>query len=166
MIKELWFLPRPNGSKYPGSFPLHFEKRLFQTYKPYLILQPFGGKSGYGIKMDINPQVAPDIVGNAHNLPFPNNTFDFVLCDPPYSADLSGRLYKTGPVKDSLYTREAVRVCKVGGYIGLYHWVMQPRPKGTRYDRVVVIITRVGHHARFCCVFQKVKMLFKEMEGT
>jgi len=63
-------------------------------------------------------------------------------------------------VKDSLYIKEAVRVCKVGGYIGLYHWIMQPRPKYTRYDRVIVLITRIRHHARFCCVFQKVETLF------
>ena len=160
VIRELWYLPRPNGSRYRGSFPLHFEKRLFQTYKPKIILQPFGGKAEYGIRMDINPEVEPDIVGDAHNMPFLNNTFDFVLCDPPYSTDLSGKLYKTGQVKDSLYAKEAVRVCKLGGYVGLYHWVMQPRPKGTRYDRIIVIITRIRHHARFCCVFQKVKTLF------
>ena len=160
VIKELWFLPRPNGTKYRGSFPLHFEKRLFATYKPQSILQPFGGMAEYGIRCDINPEVKPDIVCDAHNLPFSDNTFNFVLCDPPYSTDLSGRLYKTGPVKDNLYIKEAVRVTKVGGYVGLYHWVMQPRPKGTRYDRIIVIITRIRHHARFCCIFQKVQTLF------
>ena len=159
MIKELWFLPRPNGTKYVGSFPLHFEKRLFQIYKPHLILQPFGGKAEYGLRMDINPDVGPDVVGDAHSMPFADNSFDFVLCDPPYSLDLSGRLYKTGDIREKEYIKEAVRVCKLGGYVGLYHWVMQPRPKGTRYDRVIVIITRIRHHARFCCVFQKVVCL-------
>ena len=165
MIKELWYLPRPNGTKYRGSFPLHFEKRLFRTYKPRLILQPFGGKSEYGIRLDINPEIKPDIVGDAHFLPFADNSFDFVLCDPPYSNDLSGKLYKTGPVKDGLYIKEAVRVCKLGGFLALYHWVMQPRPKGTRYDRIIVIITRIRHHARFCCVFQKVTTLFEKDFG-
>lgn len=161
MIKELWHLPRPNGTLYTGGFPLHFEKRLFRTYKPRLILQPFGGKAEYGIRCDINPDVLPDIVCDAHNLPFKEESFDFVLCDPPYSTDLSGRLYKTGPIKESLFVKEAVRVCKTGGYVGLYHWVMSPRPKHTRPDRIIVIITRMRHHARFCCVYQKIKTLFE-----
>jgi len=165
MIRELWYLPRPNGTKYKGSFPLHFEKRLFSMYKPNLVLQPFGGKAEYGIRVDVNLEVAPDIIADAHFLPFKDNSFDFILCDPPYSTDLSGKLYKTGPVKDKDYIKEAVRVCKIGGYVGLYHWVMQPRPKGTRYDRVIVIITRIRHHARFCCVFQKVKTLFDDEFG-
>ena len=165
MIKELWYLPRPNGTKYRGSFPLHFEKRLFAMYKPSSILQPFGGMAEYGSRCDLNKDVSPDILADAHNLPFRSDTFDFVLCDPPYSTDLSGKLYKTGPIKDSAYTKEAVRVCKEGGYVGLYHWVMQPRPKGTRYDRVIVIITRIRHHARFCCVFQKARTLFDDELG-
>ena len=160
MIRELWYLPRPNGTKYPGGFPLHFEKRLFQIYKPAMILQPFGGKAEKGLRVDINPEVGPDIIADAGFLPFKDESFDFVLCDPPYSTDLSGRLYKTGPVNEGKYIKEAVRVCKFGGYICLYHWVMPPRPKGTRYDRLIVIVTRIRHHARFCAVFQRVLTLF------
>jgi SAM-dependent methyltransferase len=165
VIRELWYLPRPNGTKYRGSFPLHFEKRLFGMYHPASILQPFGGKAEYGVCCDLNLEVSPDVLCDAHNLPFKDNSFDFVLCDPPYSTDLSGKLYKTGEVRDKQYIGEAFRVCKVGGHIGLYHWVMQPRPKGTRYDRVIVIITRIRHHARFCCIFQKVEALFNEIFG-
>ena len=175
MIKELWYLPRPRKvNKYPGGFPLHFEKRLFQTYKPRLILQPFGGKAEYGIRCDITADLGygangeswqkgndhPDVIADAHSLPFKDNSFDFVLCDPPYSTDLSGKLYATGKIKQRTFTQEAVRVCKVGGHVGLYLWVMSARPKGTRYDRIIIIIGRVGHHARFCCIFQKVKDLF------
>ena len=160
MIKELWHLPRPARNHYKGGFPLHFEKRLFEMYKPSTILQPFGGGALYGLKTDLNSQAVPDILADAHQLPFKDNSFDFVLCDPPYSNDLSGRLYSTGILKEKIWTTEAVRVTKIGGHIGLYHWVMSPRPKGTRYDRLIVIAGRVRHHARFCCIFQKVKGLF------
>ena len=160
MIRELWHLPRPNGTKYPGSFPLHFEKRLFQIYRPSSILQPFGGACEYGLRLDVNPSTKPMIVADAHYLPFRDDSFDFVLCDPPYSVDLSGRLYKTGEIKEKQYIKEAVRVTKLGGYLALYHWVMPPRPKNMRYDRLIVIITRIRHHARFCAIFQKVETLF------
>ena len=161
MIRELWYLPRSARNHYVGGFPLHFEKRLFSMYKPQTILQPFGGGALYGTRVDINATANPDIIADAHNLPFKDNSFDFVLCDPPYSTDLSGKLYSSGPIKHSRYVKEAVRVCKIGGFVGLYHWVMQPRPKGTRYDRTIVIIGRVHHHARFCCVFQKIKTLLE-----
>lgn len=155
--RELWYLPRPRrANKYKGGFPAHFEKKLFELYPSQKILQPFGGMAEYGIRVDINPEVKPDFVGDAHNLNmFEDNTFDFVLCDPPYSVDLSGKLYGTGKIKWKQYTSEAVRVAKTGGYIGLYHWVMQPRPSGTVFDRIIVIITRIKHFARFCCIFRK-----------
>lgn len=160
MIMELWHLPRPARNHYPGGFPLHFEKRLFEMYKPQSILQPFGGGALYGLRIDISRQENTDIVCDAHNLPFKDESFDFVLCDPPYSTDLSGKIYHTGTIKEKKYQSEAVRVCKTGGHVGLYHWVMSPRPKGTRYDRIIVVIGRVRHHARICCIFQKVQDMF------
>jgi len=154
--RELWYLPRPRKvNRYTGGFPLHFEKKLFALYPVKDILQPFGGMAEYGVRVDTNLEVNPDIIGDAHNLPFPDNSFDFVLCDPPYSTDLSGRLYGTGAIKESKYISEAVRVARTGEYIGLYHWRMMPRPKGTTYDRIIVIITRIKHFARICCVFKK-----------
>ncbi len=161
MIKELWHLPRPARNHYKGGFPLHFEKRLFQMYKPQSILQPFGGGALYGLRCDINPDASPDVICDAHLLPFANESFDFVLCDPPYSTNLSGKIYATGQIKEKEYVNEAVRVCKTGGHIALYHWVMMPRPKGTRHDRIIVIIGRQRHHARICCIFQKATTLFE-----
>jgi len=158
--REVWFLPRPRKiNKYKGGFPAYFEKKLFELYPSEKILQPFGGMAEYGIRVDINPEVHPDVVGDAHKLwlYFKDNTFDFVLCDPPYSTDLSGKLYHTGEINWKKYTSEAVRVCKPGGYIALYHWLLSPRPASTRYDRIIVVITRIRHFARICAVFQKTR---------
>lgn len=163
MIKELWHLPRPARNHYPGGFPLHFEKRLFEMYKPQSILQPFGGGALYGVRADIQKQENTDIICDAHKLPFKEESFDFVLCDPPYSNDLSGKIYSTGKIKEKAFVSEAVRVCKTGGHIALYHWVMSPRPKGTRYDRLIVIVGRVRHHVRVCCIFQKTPDMFSPL---
>ncbi len=131
--RELWYLPRPRRkNKYPGGFPLHFEEKLFKLYGyPEKILQPFGGRASYGVRVDINP----DIIADAHNLPFPDNSFDFVLCDPPYSDELSKKLYGTGKLSWNKWVSEAVRVCKPGGYVA--NWWVSPRPKGTTYDRIL-----------------------------
>ncbi|MEE9316537.1 MAG: hypothetical protein V3U97_05450 [bacterium] len=109
----------------------------------------------FGIKLDISPESNPDIIADAHWLPFKDNSFDYVLCDPPYSNELSKKLYGTGKLKWSSWTTEAVRVCRVGGMVALYHWHMSPRPRGTSYHEIKVIITRIKHFARICCIFKK-----------
>lgn len=156
--REVWYLPRPRRkNKYRGGFPAHFEKKLFELYgNPRRILQPFGGVAEYGFRVDINGKAYPDVVADAHNLPFRDGTFDFVLCDPPYSDSFSERLYKTPSLNTRKWIAESVRVAKVGGYVALYHILLMSRPKPTRSDRIIVIITRPNHLARICRIFQKV----------
>ena len=152
----VWILPRPRRNRYQGGFPLHFEKKLVGLLKPSVpILHPFGGMAEYGVKVDINPEVTPDIIADAHHLPFKDNAFGMVVCDPPYNSDYSSKLYNTKPVKYSHYIPEAVRVCKPGGFVVSYHWALTPRPAGTAYRCRIFIAGRVWHRPRVACVFQK-----------
>lgn len=153
-----WCLPRPRRKdKYPGGFPLHFEKKLLELYEwPEKVLHPFGGMAEYGDRVDINPEVNPTWVGDAHDMDWiPDNTYDIVILDPPYDNEQSKKLYGTGKIKYKDYIREGVRVCKPGGFIAVYHWVMTPRPAGTSYHRRIVLLTRIWHRPRVCCIFQK-----------
>ena len=165
MIKTIcWVLPRPSKSKYKGSFPLHFEKKLWRELDcPARVLHPFGGKSEIGERVDLNPEVNPDYIGDAHNLNFiKNDTYDLVILDPPYNDEQAQKLYKTPKLKYKQYISEAVRVCKMGGYVAMYHWVMTPRPEETKYFMRIVILTRVWHRPRVCCVFKKGQAQTKE----
>lgn len=151
-----WVLPRPAKSKYKGAVPLHFEKKLFGLYdNPHHILQPFGGMGQFGLIADIKLEVKPNIVSDAHALPFPANTFDFVFVDPPYSNEESVKMYGTGKLRPLTYIREASRVCKPFGFIALYHKLMLPRPPQTIYHRRIFVGTRIWHTARICTIFQK-----------
>lgn len=154
-----WILPRPSKSKYKGSFPLHFEIKLIRELglnpKQNKILHTFGGKAEYGIRVDINSEVDPDVIGDAHDLQFKDNKFDLVICDPPYNNELSKELYGTKKIKYKDYISEAVRVCKVRGFIASYHWTMTPRPEGSKYFKRIFIGTRIWHRPRICCIFQK-----------
>jgi len=48
------------------------------------VLHLFGGKADFGTRMDIDPSVLPDIVGDAWLPPFSKDAFDVVVLDPPY----------------------------------------------------------------------------------
>lgn len=153
-----WHLPRPSKSKYKGSVPLHFEKKLLEftgLENCNCLLNMFSGGSNMGYTIDINPDVKPSYVADCHNLPMPDNHFDNTFLDPPYSDKESKELYNTGPLHPQKYVEEAVRVTKPNGLIMIYHIYMPPRPKGTKYLGVISIITRVYHKPRLCTIFRK-----------
>lgn len=152
-----WHLPRPSKSKYKGSVPLHFETKLLKHLgiSQNGLLQMFSGGSKLGHTVDIDINTNPDTVADCHNLPFPDNYFDNVYLDPPYSNEESKELYNTGPLKPMKYIAEAVRVCKPNGLICAYHVYWTPRPIGTKYLGIIAIITRVYHKPRVCTIFQK-----------
>lgn len=162
MIENLaWVLPRPNKSGYIGSFPLHFEKKLLKELNldptKDKILHPFGGMVEYGIRCDIITEVEPDYICDAHSLPFDDNTFDCVILDPPYSDEYSKRLYGTDfiKLKWKTYTAEAVRVCKEGGYVVMYHYIATPSIRGTRLVKRIFLETRYWHKLR--CIHIHIK---------
>ena len=149
-----WHLPRPS-SRYQGSYPLHFEtkfKRLI-GFSDYLHL--FSGDAKTGLKVDLKIENRPDVVADCHRLPFRDNSFPGVLADPPYNDDYAQRLYKTPKLKPSKWIEEAVRVCKQGGIVALYHLYWSKRPNLCSYLGVITIVTRVYHAARIVTVFRK-----------
>ena len=155
-------LPRPGKSKYIGSFPLHFEIKLLRLLeldpKKHKILHPFGGKAEFGIRCDIKADVEPDYICDAHDLPFADNTFDCVILDPPYSDELAERLYDTkkyGRLRFRTYTAEAVRVCKEGGYVVVYHRSAAPSLRNTVMVKRILLETRVWHQGRIIHIHKK-----------
>lgn len=160
MMQNLaWVLPRPSKSKYIGSFPLHFESRLIDLLRlngDAKILQPFGGKAELGLRVDINNDVLPDVIADAHILPFKDSMFDLVILDPPYSDEYGERLYGTKPVRFNKYTNEASRVLKDGGYLVLFHYLATPRVPNTILVKRIFIETRKWHKLRCVHIHKKV----------
>jgi SAM-dependent methyltransferase len=153
-----WTLPRPPASKYPGGFPLYFEQNLIQLLGyPEKILHPFGGMAEFGERCDLRPEVNPDHLCDAHALPFEDDTYDLVILDPPYSDKEAADLYGTPPLKPGEFTKEAVRVCKPGGFVAVYTDREPRRPARTNHMVRVVVVLRPGHSPRICMVFQKRK---------
>ena len=154
---DTWVLPRPRQDAYVGGFPLHFERRLWEVLgKPAKVLHPFGGLAEIGDFVDLNPTTTPTWVGDAHDMHWLEaETYDLVVLDPPYSDEEAEWLYSTPPPRWSDYTREAVRVCKIGGHVAVYLDRQPARPEGTKLVRRIVVLTRTWHTPRVCFVFEK-----------
>ncbi|MCW4008969.1 MAG: class I SAM-dependent methyltransferase [Candidatus Bathyarchaeota archaeon] len=154
-----WVLPKPSKSKYPGSFPLHFEQRLLkllQLNEHAAIIQPFGGKAELGVKVDLARTVKPTIIADAHCLPLKDEAADLVILDPPYSNGYSTSLYS---IKQQLsmkrYLTEALRVLKPGGFLVFYHLYPIPRPKNCSLHCRILLQTRIYHKLRWVGIFKK-----------
>ena len=156
-----WVLPRPRKTnKYRGGFPLHFEKKLLDFLhldpKKHLILHPFGGMAEYGLRVDILRKVRPDVIGDAHYLPFRDNIFDCVIVDPPYSDEYSIKLFG---IKQKLnlkkYLQESIRVLKTDGFLVFYHIYPIPCPKGCRWHARILLEHRTFHRLRWVGIFRK-----------
>ncbi len=110
----------------------------------------------YGYRIDINPEVNPDLICDCHKLPDDlTNKFELTICDPPYNNDYSDKLYGTKKIVYNKYIKEAVRITKPNGYICSYHYLITPRPHGTSFYKRIFIGTRVWHRPRICCIFKK-----------
>jgi SAM-dependent methyltransferase len=154
----VWTLPRPAKSRYRGAFPLHFEQNLQQLLGyPEAVLHPFGGMAELGTRVDLNGDLAPDVVADAHDLPLEDGSFDCVILDPPYSDEEAQELYASPPLEPTRYVAEAVRVLREGGWLVLYGDREPRRPARCNHAFRIVIVLRPGHRPRICMVFQKRK---------
>ena len=77
-----------------------------------------------------------------------DESYDMVVLDPPYSAEEAEEFYWTPPPRWGIYTREAVRVCRVGGHVAVYLDRQPARSVGTRLVHRIVVLTRTWHTPR------------------
>ena len=68
------------------SWNKNTEKWLRHMCKDKNILNVPCGMSMVGdIRADIDPTVKPDVVCDVHHLPFKDQSFDIIVCDPPFN---------------------------------------------------------------------------------
>jgi hypothetical protein len=72
-----------------------------------------------GFKVDIRPEMNPDLIADARETGLDSESFDCVIIDPPYSADLAESLYDTRRYYGSInqFIKEGVRLAKPNGLI-------------------------------------------------
>jgi len=103
-VEVLW-CPNPSKTELRASggarrtgwmFPRAVEKQLIEDCRDLTVLQLFGGRSSFGTRLDVDPLIRPDVIGDAWLPPFPQDSFDVVIIDPPYitlSAQLKHALF-------------------------------------------------------------------------
>ena len=93
----VWTLPRPAVSRYKGGFPvLRAEPRpapRLPGADPASVRRHGRARNAGGPR----PALAPDVVADAHELPFEDESFDCVVLDPPYSDEEALELYAAPP---------------------------------------------------------------------
>jgi len=170
-----WVLPRPKPDHYKGGMPLHAEKWLLMVAQDILgykgnpnvmpekdkLLSLFCGMNKYGLRIDMNMEVEPDLCGDAHKLTTtlinPGEFYEIILADPPYSNEEAKELYGTPKLNYKKWTAECDKVLKPGGLLIVYHKYMMPNPNPEKYKVVkrVFIGTRTYHVPRVAIYFQK-----------
>jgi hypothetical protein len=152
-----WFLPRPKPDHYKGGMPLHAERWCMQLARDILgnqeaeILNIFCGMNSEGFRVDIKPEVKPDVLCDAHELSkHIDRKFDVIFADPPYSDLEAKEIYGTPKLKYKTWTAEATKLLRPGGLLIVYHKYLMPiqTPQNTKWSSeylslTVFIISRV-----------------------
>src|SRR3990172_6542917 len=81
---SLWCSNQRVGRSNLWSFPPKVDGLLREVTAGASVLHLFGGLCGWGTRLDIDPSTRPDVLGDAWLPPFPRDSFDVVILDPPY----------------------------------------------------------------------------------
>lgn len=149
------YLPRP-AAKYPGCYPLWFEKRLPEILETTNYVHFFAGMSKTGYRIDCKPSVNPDLVANVEDLRvIPDGAFEGGMADPPYTPEFAQKLYNTPYPIWSKWTKELVRVVQPGGRIAIMQNYVVPRLKGCQMEEIILIVLRIKQYVKVVTVQRK-----------
>lgn len=157
-----WFLPRPKPDRYKGGMPLYAEEWCLQLARDILdnqdasILNLFCGMNKQGFRVDLKPEVSPDLVCDAHEISkHISQKFDVIFADPPYSNDEAKKLYGTPKLRYKKWTSEATKLLNNPGLLIVYHKYVMPNPNPELFQVVkrVFIGNRIYHIPRVALYF-------------
>lgn len=120
--------------RYPSRFLFNLQRHYPEFIGDYT-LHMFSGSADWGTTTDIRPETGADYVAPFDALPFRDELWDHVLADPPYADHYAGEWHTDLP-KPKHILREAARLVKPGGLIGILHIIIIPAYKELGVERV------------------------------
>jgi SAM-dependent methyltransferase len=150
------FIRMPDGGGYPIGFVEHAYEWLGVT-NPDLVLHLCSGSMRRGIRVDIRPEMEPDVVCDARSTPFDDESFDWIMIDPPYSEEYARNLYGTEKhyPKPGQLMKEASRLLRPGGKVGILHFQVPMVRKPLKIVEVRGITTGLGYAIRAFTICEK-----------
>ena len=142
---DLWAFGRTHKSGFPIGF---VERAMREVYRGGSILHLCCGTRvlANAVNVDIRGDVKPDVLADATRLPFQDESFDFVIADPPYEGYDSRRLYGTEIPPTYSLLEEMSRVTAKGGqYCLLYVYTPSTLGGDCRTRQIAVTM---GIHTR------------------
>jgi len=143
-----------------GGYPIGFLQLAYETLgvtDPDKVLHLCSGSMRRGVRVDIRPECKPDIVADCRSVPLPDESFDWIMADPPYAEDYARNLYGTEQhyPKPGQILKEAARLLRPGGRVGLLHFIVPMVRKPLKLLEVRGITTGAGYAIRAWSVFEK-----------
>ena len=113
----------------------------------------------YGFRVDIKPDVKPDLVADIHQLSrfVKKEKFDVILADPPYSNEEANKIYGTPRLIYKQWTQECEKLLVPGGLLIVFHKYLMPNPNPTVFKiaKRVFIGFKIFHLPRVAVFFKK-----------
>lgn len=150
--------PPANGQyqRYPGRFMFNLRKR-YPEFISDRTLHMFSGSCEFGVTTDFREDTKANIVAPFDQIPERwNGWFDHVIADPPYADHWQGQWHGDLP-KPKHVLREASRLVKPGGLIGILHIIVIPAYKVYGVERVALhpILSGPNNAMRVFNVFRR-----------
>lgn len=142
-----------------GMFPASFIPKILPWLRcdrrEVLHVCSGGLPKGEGIRVDLRPEAKPDIVADGRALPLADGSVAAVLIDPPYSEHYARELYGTDYPRPAHLLREAARVVRPNGRIGIVHYITPNAPDGCRFVKVFGLSMGFGYPMRAVTLFER-----------
>lgn len=141
--------------RYPSRF-IHNLKKVYPEMVTNKTLHMFSGSEEFGFTVDFREETGADLIADFRAIPLGDESVEAVLADPPYADHWQGQWHGELP-KPKHILREAARLVKPGGLIGILHIIIIPAYKEFGVKRIALhpILTGPNNAIRVFNVFRK-----------